>query len=118
MIIMLNRISTFKDRLNEALVIREIRPVDLAKRTGISESTISQYRSGYAEPKANKLDLIAKTLSVDPSWLMGLDVPMKIRIDANNLSDEAKEMIELYNQATPEVQRLVRYALGLAEQDT
>ena len=73
---MIEKVSTFKDRLNEALDFRGVKPVDLARGTGISESTISQYRSGYAEPKERKLSQIANYLQVNPTWLMGLNVHM------------------------------------------
>lgn len=69
--------ETFSARLEKALELRQIKPVDLARSTGISESTISQYRSGYAKPKEKKLVLLANALQVDPSWLMGMDVPMR-----------------------------------------
>lgn len=69
-------IKPFKDRLKEALEYREMRPVDLCNKTKISQSTMSQYLSGYAEPKKRRLNLIATTLNINPTWLMGLDVPM------------------------------------------
>ena len=75
---MIEKVASFKERLNQALKIRDIRPVDLARKTKISESTISQYRSGYAEPKEDKLAKIADALSVNPAWLMGLNVFMEI----------------------------------------
>ena len=74
---MINKVAEFKDRLNQALEDRNIKPVDLAYMTGISESTISQYRSGYAKPKEDKLAKISAALDVNPAWLMGLDVPME-----------------------------------------
>lgn len=74
---MIEKVSTFKDRLNEALEFRNKKPVELSKGTGISESTISQYRSGYAEPKEDKLAKIASYLRVNPTWLMGLNVSME-----------------------------------------
>lgn len=73
---MIEKVSTFKDRLNEALIIRDVKPVDLARGTGISESTISQYRSGYAEPKEERLRQIANYLDINPTWLLGLNVYM------------------------------------------
>lgn len=75
---MINKIAEFKDRLNQALDIRDISPAELSKRTKISESTISQYRSGYAKPKDKKLVIISNALNVNPTWLMGLDVPMEV----------------------------------------
>ena len=65
--------ESFRKRLEIALSVRGIKPVDLAKKTGISESTISQYRSGYSKPKEARLVVIANALGVDPAWLMGLD---------------------------------------------
>lgn len=73
--------ATFAERFNEALEIREIKPVDLSNKTGISQSTISQYRSGYAEPKKTKLKILADALNVNPSWLLGLDVPMNDKLE-------------------------------------
>ena len=67
----------FRNRLEAALAHNNMKPVDLAKATGISESTISQYRSGYSKPKDKRLVVIANALHVDPTWLMGIDVPMK-----------------------------------------
>lgn len=74
---MIKIVSDFKTRLNQALAIREIKPAVLAFMTGISPSTISQYRSGYAEPKDDKLELICNALDVDPSWLKGYNMPMR-----------------------------------------
>lgn len=71
--------ESFDRRFKTALSIRGIKPVDLAKQMGISEATISQYRSGYAKPKEPRLVAIANILGVDPAWLMGLDVPMEPR---------------------------------------
>lgn len=45
----------FKDRLLEAISKRGITAAELSRRTGISEATISQYKSGYAKPKEKKL---------------------------------------------------------------
>ena len=66
----------FKTRLLMAMTYRDVRAVDLAKYLGVKEGTISHYKSGYSKPKRNRLVQIANYLNVDPSWLMGLDVPM------------------------------------------
>lgn len=70
-------IKPFRIRLKEALEYREMRAVDLCKKTGISQSTMSQYISGYAEPKKERLNLIATALNVNLTWLMGLNVPIE-----------------------------------------
>lgn len=105
----------FMDRLNEALVLRGVTPAELHRRTGISESTISQYRSGYAEPKKQRLQIIAEALSVNPTWLMGLDVPIVAEKRAGKSAPGSydNEIQEAYNKADEKTQRAVRILLGL-----
>lgn len=98
---MINKVAEFKDRLNEALEIRNLPPVELARKTHIRESTISQYRSGYAKPKEDKLTLISDALHINPAWLMGLDVPMEIPLMDNSIKlteDEHRLIIECRNR--------------------
>ena len=75
---MLNKkVSTFKDRLNEAMEIRRKRAVDLSKETGITESQLSNYRRGRYDAKQNSVYALARSLDVAEAWLMGFDVPME-----------------------------------------
>ena len=66
--------GNLKDRLNEALILREKKAVDLTKDLGIPKSAISQYLSGKSEPSQNKLVVLGMALGVQESWLMGFDV--------------------------------------------
>ena len=63
-----------------------MKPVELSEKTGISEATISQYRSGYAKPKEDKLVVISNALGINPVWLMGLNVPMEIAPSEKTMS--------------------------------
>lgn len=123
---MIDIVEDFKDRFNKALSLRNMRPVELKEKTGISESAISQYRSGYAKPKQDKLYLIAKALDVNEAWLMGLDVPMnnipQISDDIKSLDavlpvfneEDIEHMIALYTaytKAIPEIQAAVESLL-------
>lgn len=69
-----------KDRLKTGLEIRDMKPIELSEKTGISKSAISQYLSGYAKPKQDRIYLISKALNVDPGWLMGFDVSMEPKV--------------------------------------
>lgn len=73
---MIEVVESFRMRLDIALAQRGMKASDLSKKTGISESTISQYRSGYSTPKKDRLVTIANALCVSPTWLMGIDVDM------------------------------------------
>lgn len=69
-------IDTFANRLNKAINIRNIKPVELAEKTGIDKSKISSYMSGRYKAKQDGIYLLANALDVSEAWLMGLDVPM------------------------------------------
>lgn len=62
----------FSDRLKDALGIRGLRPIDLSRLSGINSGQISKYLSGDAEPKAETILVIAKTLGVSSDFLLGL----------------------------------------------
>lgn len=68
--------DTFANRLKKALDYNQMKPVDLANKTGINKSLISNYLSGAFKAKQDKLDIIAKVLNVSEAWLMGYDVDM------------------------------------------
>jgi len=118
---MIEVISTFSSRLNEALEIREMKPIDLTKKTGIKDATISQYRSGYAKPKEKKLSLIANALNVNPVWLMGLNVPMecdsRCETPAYKISNSEYDIIVAYRKADNGIQSSVLKLLDLEKKE-
>ena len=66
------KIDTFANRLSKAILIRNIKPVDLAEKTGISKSKISSYMSGRFKAKQDGVFLLSKALDVDPRLVNGL----------------------------------------------
>ena len=70
-------ISSFEKRLEEALAVRNIKPVELANQLRVSEGTISNYRKGRCKPRQTRLGEMANILNVSVSWLLGADVPME-----------------------------------------
>ena len=105
---MIKKIEEFKDRFNKALSMRDMRAVEVTAKTGISEATISQYRSGYAKPKADKLQILADCLDVNPTWLMGLDVPMANYDIAVSLDNGIDKIVIEDGSLTKEEQDLIR----------
>lgn len=70
-------VDTFANRLNKAILLRNIKPIELSEKTGIDKSKISSYMSGRYKAKQDGVYLLAKALDVNEAWLMGLDVPME-----------------------------------------
>lgn len=88
--------SEIKDRIIEALKYNGMNAKELSDKTGIPKSSISQYMSGYAKPKQDRIYLIAKALHVDEAWLIGYDVPMIKEAFTQNLSPNEKNLLDIY----------------------
>lgn len=75
----------FKDRLKDALDLKNITAADLSRMSGIDEGTLSNYKKGKYVPKQRKLEAIAVALNVSIPWLMGADVPMNEELNRLHL---------------------------------
>lgn len=74
-------VAEFKDRLEQALQIRNMKPSELSKITGIGEGAISQYRKGGYKASQRNLEKISRALQFPIPWLMGI---------SNDVDDEEK----------------------------
>ncbi len=85
-------IDSFANRLKYAITIKNIKPIELSKKTNISKTNISCYMAGKYEAKQDGVKLLADALDVNPVWLMGYDVPMEKEeyITAEELTDKSK----------------------------
>jgi len=92
--------STFADRLNEALTKYDISINELSRRTGINVGTLSHYKRGEYEPKQTNIYMIAQALNVSPGWLMGLDLPERYYL-------LGEEVVRLWNKLSYEQQKEV-----------
>lgn len=122
--------DTFQNRLSAALRIRNVKPVELHEKTGISESLLSKYLSGNAIARQKKLSILSEALDINPVWLMGYDVPMTnqdsssyasaILIVDDLFSKRLTELIEDNNCILSDIEKFVgkttatisRYASG------
>ena len=68
--------ATFSERIKTALKMNGITQQELAERTNINKGNMSRYVNGNANPKIDKIELMANVLGIDGAWLMGYDVPM------------------------------------------
>lgn len=99
-------------RLNQIMSERNLRQIDILKKSEkfqkelgikLGKSALSQYVSGKSVPDQDKLVLLAKTLGVSESWLMGYDpVPKDQNIihgDNNGLNSYNNSSVTI-NQGT------------------
>lgn len=85
-----------KDRIKEAMEIREIKQAELVEKTGIDKGQMSSYLSGKYKPKQGNLERIAKALFVDEAWLMGYDVPMERNGSKIVKAEEPPKIMQYY----------------------
>lgn len=70
--------SCLKDRLREALQLREKKAIDIVNDLDIPRSAISQYMSGKTQNMDHRrLYAISQYLNINEAWLLGYDVPME-----------------------------------------
>lgn len=89
------------NRLRSALLESGLSQQELANKSGVSKSSISQYINGTHVPGNIKAGLLAEVLKCDPLWLMGFDVPMKrtsfdIETSLEKLTSDEKRLIHFY----------------------
>lgn len=85
-------IDTFANRLRYAIMIKDIKPIELSKKTGISKTNISCYMSGKYEAKQDGVKSLADALNVNPVWLMGYNVPMDKNVKLDELGNPVVEV--------------------------
>lgn len=70
--------TKFQRRLELAISLSGLTAREVAKRSGLSEANIYQYRRGLATPRGtDRVYLLATALGVSPGWLLGYDGPMQ-----------------------------------------
>ena len=64
--------KNFVDIINEVMKEKNINQSELSRKTGITQSTISDWVRGKYLPRQDKIDVLAKSLDVQPAYLLGL----------------------------------------------
>ena len=100
----MENIYIIKDRLNEAMVLRDMTGAELSAKTGLNRSSVSRYLSGKAIPRSLAIGKMAEALNVNPAWVLGYDVPMESKvvqpqIEVHRLSPENQARLTAYYQA-------------------
>ncbi len=62
--------ATFGDRMAAAREAADMTQAQLARRLGVKKSTIASWEEDLAEPRANRLQMLAGMLNVSIMWLI------------------------------------------------
>ena len=105
----MDNLFVIKDRLNEAMRLRQTTVSELAKKSGLSKSSVSRYLSGENIPRSIAIGKLANALNVSPTWILGYNVTIDgkeiVEIDTDKLTDENKTRLIAYYQALLDTQR-------------
>ena len=106
----------FINRLKSIMSERKITQSELSKRTGIRQASISDWLNGRYEPKQDKIYLIAQSLGVSPSWLLGYDETTSNQTEGYYVDPETAEFAE-YLRTRPEARLLFSASRGISKED-
>lgn len=106
----------FINRLKNIMKERKITQTELAKRTGIRQSSISDWLNDRYEPKQDKVYIIAKALNVSPAWLLGYDEPSTNQTEGYYVDPETAEFAE-YLRTRPGARMLFSAAKDITKEE-
>ena len=81
-----------KNRISEALSVRNMKPVELCEKSGVKKASLSHWISQHWQPKQKPLLAMAKVLDVSEMWLAGYNVPMERPVEQKR-ADELATLI-------------------------
>lgn len=92
-------------RLQFALSEMGMKPQELADKSGVNKSSISQYVNGSHAPSNISSGKMGKILNVNPLWLMGFDVEMRKEISSKSAESDMEflEKFSLLNERDKKV---------------
>jgi len=106
-------VATFGDRLAAAREVAGMDQSQMAKRLGVKLSTLKSWEDDMAEPRANRLSMMAGLLNVSMMWLIngegdGIEGPVEIEALPENMLDLLTELRAVKGDMTKTAERLAR----------
>lgn len=116
--------SNTAERLKEIMTKRNLRQVDILELckpfcaeygVKLGKNDLSQYISGKASPKQNKLFILSKALGVSSAWLMGFDDVSNEESDHNQSTEKDLKVAlfggdgEVTDEMWDEVKKFAQY---------
>ena len=117
------KIMNISDRIFDKLNEMNMSQKEFSDKTGIRQSTISEWKKQHTNPSADKIMVICNVLDVSPEWLLsGTDTESGYRnrmdwfvVDRNS---EAGWILERYNKMDVQTRaRLKGYMEAISEKE-
>ena len=106
-------VATFGDRLAAAREQANLTQAALAKRLGVKASTVRRWEDDVAEPRANRLSMLAGLLGVSMGWLIngagdGVEAPDVANMDTDiaSLLSELRDIRVSFTHKAEQVGRI------------
>lgn len=80
-----------------------VKSADVARATGISNMTFSDWKNGKSTPKMDKIEKIAKYFGVTTDYMMG----KKSEVPSVSMADDHLELIKLYSSLSEADQKAI-----------
>lgn len=80
-----------------------VKSADVARATGISNMTFSDWKKGKSTPKMDKIEKIAKYFGVTTDYMMG----KKSEVPSASMADDHLELIKLYSSLSEADQKAI-----------
>lgn len=105
-------IATFGDRMTAAREAAGMTQDSLAKRLGVKKSTLRNWENDLAEPRANRLSMLAGMLNVSMMWLIngegeGIESPDAEPVPSD-LTEIVLEIREMKSELHAKAEQLAR----------
>jgi transcriptional regulator with XRE-family HTH domain len=107
------KISNSNERIRYLMDYFGLNQTEFSLKANIQKSTLSNYLTGCRIPRQDQIDAISSAFNVNPSWLLGYDVPMFNEIQEQDYSDEEILVIEAYRKADYSIKEAVRKLLDI-----
>lgn len=96
-----SRMNTFSDRL--VTIRKKHSQTKLAEWLGVSVRSLLHYEKGERFPNAERLELLCRSASISPTWLILGEGPMLLTEDDTGQPKELIEQLQLERELTREL---------------
>ena len=99
----MDNLYVIKERLIEAMKLRQMTATELANKSGLAKSSVSRYLTGENIPRSIAIGKMANALNVSPAWILGYNLTIDGQeipnIEIDKLTEENKTRLLAYYQA-------------------